>query len=157
MRKLHMLLVMLAGLFAAAIAPAQDASDARTQEAAATQGLSILRSLASEKSRDLGFASEAEVARAKLAPPMAVFNVDLSALKEFRAGGDASAYIKPSPARFIQSRSKAPCAVAYASKGRARMGTDPSRQRRTCDRGGPRETCLREPDYPLRRSFRCSR
>lgn len=101
MRKLHTFLVLLAGLFAAAIAPAQDAPrDTKTQEAAATQGLAILRSLASEKSRDLGFGSEAEAARATLAPPMAVFNVDLAALKEFRAGGDASAYIKPSPAAF---------------------------------------------------------
>ena len=101
MCKLQTLLVMVAALFAAAITPAQDAPrDTKSQEAAATQGLAILRSLAADKSRDLGFASGAEVARATLAPPLAVFNVDLGALKEFRAGGDASAYIKPSPAAF---------------------------------------------------------
>jgi hypothetical protein len=101
MRKLHTLLVLLAGLFAAAIACPQEAPrDTRTQEAAAAQGLAILRSLTAEKSRDLGFTSDAEAARATLAPPLAVFNVELAALKEFRAGGDASALIKSSPAAF---------------------------------------------------------
>ena len=100
MRKLHSLLVALSALLAAAVTPAQDASRVnKTQEAAAAQGLAILRSLASEKSRDLGLASEAEAARAALGSPLAVYNVELAALKDFR-GGDASALLKPSPAAF---------------------------------------------------------
>jgi len=101
MRKLHSLLVILSALFAAAVAPAQDVPRVtKTQEAAAAQGLAILRSLASEKSRDLGFTSDAEAARATLGSPLSVYNVELAALKDFRAGGDASALLKPSPAAF---------------------------------------------------------
>lgn len=100
MRKLHSLLVVLSALLAAAAVPAQDVPrPTKTQEAAAAQGLAILRSLASEKSRDLGFTSDAEAARATLGSPLSIYNVELAALREFR-GGDAAALLKPSPSAF---------------------------------------------------------
>jgi type II secretory pathway pseudopilin PulG len=99
MHKPTLLLISLALL--AVTASAQDASRTnKTQEAAAAQGLALLRALAGDKASDLGFKSSNDAARATLGTPLPVYNVDLADLKNFPPGGDASALLKPSPAAF---------------------------------------------------------
>lgn len=99
MHKSFLLLICLALL--AVTASAQDASRTnKTQEAAAAQGLALLRALAGDKASDLGFKSSNDAARATLGTPLAVYNVDLAALKNFAAGGDASSLLRASPAAF---------------------------------------------------------
>jgi hypothetical protein len=100
MRTLHRVLVMLAAMFTASVATAEDQPPARkSQEAAAAQGLAILRALAVDRSRDFGF-SAANADRTTLGKPLAVYSVALDALKEFRAGENASNLIEQSPAAF---------------------------------------------------------
>jgi hypothetical protein len=99
MHKPTLLLISLAML--AAAASAQDIPRTnKTQEAAAAQGLALMRALAGDKASDLGFKSSNDAARATLGTPLAVYNVDLAALKNFTSGGDASALLKPSAAAF---------------------------------------------------------
>jgi len=99
MHKPTLLLISLTML--AAAASAQDVPRTnKTQEAAAAQGLALMRALAGDKASDLGFKSSNDAARATLGAPLAVYNVDLAALKNFTSGGDASALLKPSAAAF---------------------------------------------------------
>jgi hypothetical protein len=72
----------------------------KSQEAAAAQGLALLRGLSGDKATELGFKSSNDAARATLGTPLAIYNVDLSALKNFRPGGDASALVRPASAAF---------------------------------------------------------
>jgi hypothetical protein len=103
MRKPQAFLVSLAILvLGCGYALAQNVSDkAQSAEAAATQGLAILRVMASENARDLGFTSSAEASRATLGTPLSVYNVELAALREFKPGGDAAALLKSVPAKLF--------------------------------------------------------
>ena len=99
MKKSILMLSALA-LLAVAAQGQEPARGNKTQEAAAAQGLALLRALAGDKAGELGFKSGNDAARATLGAPLAVYNVDLSALKEFRPSGDASALLKPAAAAF---------------------------------------------------------
>jgi hypothetical protein len=100
MRNLQTVLVMLSALLTSVVAQTQDRQPAlKTQEAAAAQALEILRSLSEDRSRDLGFTA-ANADRTTLGAPLAVYSVDLEALKEFREGQNASDLIGKSPAAF---------------------------------------------------------
>jgi hypothetical protein len=99
MYKPTLILISLATL--ATSASAQDVTRTnKTQEAAAAQGLALMRALAGDKASDLGFKSSNDAARATLGTPLAVYNVELAALKNFAPGGDASALLKPTSAAF---------------------------------------------------------
>ena len=97
MRKL--LLTTLA--LAASLASAQQADSprARTQEAAAAQGLALLQALAAGKSREVGMSS-ADAARATLGKPLDVASVALAALRNYKPGDDPAVLIQPSPEAF---------------------------------------------------------
>jgi len=57
-----------------------------TQQLAAAQGLSTLRALVSERTyRGLGFAAPEDVRRAQLGQPLAIFRVQLDALRNYKA------------------------------------------------------------------------
>lgn len=65
-----------------------------TQQLAATQGLQTLRALVSEKNYGgLGFASAADVQRARLGKPLAIFRVQLDALEKYRPEQDPNSII----------------------------------------------------------------
>jgi hypothetical protein len=102
MRKPQLYSALLATLMlSCAAALAQNVSDKpQSAEAAATQGLALLRAMASDNARDLGFASSAEAARATLGAPLSVYSVDLAALGAFKPGDDAAALLKSVPAAF---------------------------------------------------------
>jgi hypothetical protein len=100
MSRLQTVLVMLSALLTASVAQTQDPPPARkSQEAAAVQGLEILRALAADRSRDLGFTA-ANADRTTLGKPLAVYSVALDALRQYRAGESASDLIGQSPAAF---------------------------------------------------------
>ncbi len=100
MRKSHLLLSVLAALLVAgAQGQDKDMSREKTQEAAAMQGLAMLRVLTPENARELGL-STADAARATLGTPLPIYSVDLAVLRNFRPGADAAALIKPSAAAF---------------------------------------------------------
>jgi hypothetical protein len=100
MRKPTSLMITLALGFAAVALAQEVPRGVVTQEAAATRGLALLRTLSAEKPREAGFGSGADAARATLGTPLAVYNVDLRALSAFKPGDDAGALIVPSPAAF---------------------------------------------------------
>jgi hypothetical protein len=86
---------------ACATSLAQTVSEnSESADAAAAQGLAILRTMANDNKRELGFASGSEAARAKLGTPLAVYSVELAALAAFKPGGDAAALLKTVPAMF---------------------------------------------------------
>ena len=97
MRKLFLMTLALV----AGIASAQQADQprARTQEAAAAQGLALLQALATGKSREVGMSS-ADAARATLGKPLEVASVGLDALRAYKPGDDASALIRASAEAF---------------------------------------------------------
>jgi len=100
MRTLHTVLVMLLALFVSSVAQTQEQAPAlKSQEAAAAQGLAILRSLSADRTRDLGF-TQANADRTTLGKPLSVYSVNLDALREYRTGEDASDLIEQSPAAF---------------------------------------------------------
>ena len=101
-RKLRLPAASLVALaLTCAVAIAQERSDqAKSAEAAATQGLAILRAMTGDDSRELGFTSSAEAERATIGAPMPVYSVGLTALREFKPGDDAGALIKAVPAIF---------------------------------------------------------
>jgi hypothetical protein len=74
--------------------------DSESAEAAATQGLALIRTMASDNRRELGFASGSEAARATLGTPLPIYSVGLAALRAFKPGDDAEALLKPVPAVF---------------------------------------------------------
>jgi len=102
MRKPRLLAASLAVLTSVCVtAIAQDRSgEAKSAEAAAAQGLAILRAMSSDDSRELGFASSAEAARATVGAPLPVYSVELAALRDFKPGNDAGALLKAVPAFF---------------------------------------------------------
>lgn len=102
MRKLRMPAASLAVLAMVCVtATAQERSgEAKSAEAAAARGLAILRAMTSDESRELGFTSSAEAARATVGAPLPVYSVELAALRNFKSGNDAGALLKAVPAFF---------------------------------------------------------
>ncbi len=84
---------------AAALAQNVSVQD-KSPEAAAAQGLAVLRGLVGDNTRELGFTSSAEAARATLGAPLSVYSVDLNALRAFKPGDDAGALLRSVPAKF---------------------------------------------------------
>ena len=95
------ILLMGALVLLAVTAQAQEPTrGGKSQEAAAAQGLALVRALAGDKANELGFKSGNDAARATLGAPLAVYSVDLVALQRYRPGGDASALLRPASAAF---------------------------------------------------------
>jgi hypothetical protein len=102
MRKpqLSIALVAILSLGCAATLAQNVSRQAESAEAAATQALAILRAMASDNTRELGFTSSAEAARATLGAPLSIYSVDLAALRAFKPGDDGAALLKSVPAVF---------------------------------------------------------
>lgn len=82
-------------------APAQEARRGEnTPEFAAAQGLAVLRALSAEQSKNTGLTAT-EVERATLGRRLAVMNVELDALRRFKAGDDVAPLLRPSSSAYF--------------------------------------------------------
>lgn len=99
MRTLLLITLALAASLAAQAQESPGDPGDKTQEAAAAQGLALMRALAADQSRELGMSSD-DAQRATLGTPLPVMSVNLAALGKFKAGDDAAALLKGSNAAF---------------------------------------------------------
>lgn len=94
-----LILVVLVTL--TSICAAQESGrDPGGRDAAAVQGLALLRAISADRSQSTGL-TRAEAARTTLGKPLQVMSVELDGLRRFKAGDDVAPLFKPSSSAWF--------------------------------------------------------